>query len=284
MVTAPAHTHQVTRLLDGASPSEITRTPYTHLVQSHVLSADIYAELEAAFPSLADIVDGQPYGNNQAVRMTARQVMTENRVSSRWQDFFAYHTSQDYWRQIVRVFGPFFRREFPFLEERAGRSLEDWRVVPRGTAGDADIRLDCQFVMNTPVTHYSSVKAPHVDLCDKIFSSLYYFRTEEDLTAGGDLELFAWRRTPRFVKHRALNSDIDLARTVTYAPNALVSFVNSANAVHGVSPRQVTTYPRRYINLVAELPATAFQVKQMSYWRKLLLPKNIRSSTHNDRY
>lgn len=285
MATARASTTDVYHLLDEAFPADVIDSPYAHLIQDSALSVDVYSALEAAFPSLQDIVGTTgSYGSNEAVRMTARQVLTEKRVSERWVEFFAYHTSQDYWRQIVRVFAPSFRREFPDLEDRVGRPYEDWRVVPRGYEGDADIRLDCQFVMNTPVREYSSVKAPHIDLCDKIFSSLFYFRDESDRTSGGDLQLYSWHREPRFLKHRALQTDISLAKTVTYAANRIVSFVNSDKAVHGVSPRSVTDVPRRYVNLIAELPILAFQPKQMSHWRKLWLSKSARLTANNDRY
>jgi hypothetical protein len=285
MVIARASIPQVSHLFDSAFPVNIIDSPYVHVVQDDALPAEIYDGLQAEFPSLVDIVGvGGRYGNNEAVRMSAHQVLTEDRVSAQWQEFFAYHTSAEYWQQLVRIFAPYFRREFPDLEERVGRPYEDWRVMPRGYKGEADIRLDCQFVMNTPVKQLSSVKAPHVDLRDKIFSSLYYFRAEDDLTSGGDLELYAWHRKPRFIKHRALQTDIALAKTVTYAPNRFVSFVNSEKAVHGVSPRSVTDTPRRYVNMVAELPISAFRPKQISHWRKLWLSKDVKLSANNDRY
>ena len=36
-------------------------------------------------------------------------------------------------------------------------------VILGGFGGEADIRLDCQFVMNTPVREVTSVKTPHVE-------------------------------------------------------------------------------------------------------------------------
>jgi hypothetical protein len=285
MVTAMASSVDTPHLLDSATANDVSSSPYPHLVRLGALRSDLYQALAAEFPTLSDILNGRTdYGNNEAVRMTVRQVLTERRVSRQWQDFFAYHTSQDYWKQITRLFAHHFRTEFPGLEERVGRAYEDWRVIPRGFAGDAEVRLDCQFVMNTPVTQASSVKTPHVDLCDKIFSSLLYFRSEEDQVSGGDLDLYAWHRKPRFIKHRALNTDIDLVETVQYAANTFVCFVNSAKAVHGVSPRGVTSIPRRYINFIAELPIDAFTPKQISRWQKLWLSKDVKQAANSDKY
>jgi hypothetical protein len=285
MITAMARGADTPHLLDKAQAADVEVAPYAHMVRQQALAPDTYLGLAAEFPSLEDILNGRrDVGNNEAVRMTVRQVLTENRVSRQWQDFFSYHTSQEYWHQITRIFAPYFRAEFPGLEERVGRAYEDWRVVPRGFAGDADVRLDCQFVMNTPVTQTSSVKTPHIDLCDKIFSSLLYFRSPEDQVSGGDLDLYAWHRSPRFIKHRALNSDIDLVKTVPYAANTFLCFVNSAKAVHGVSPRALTSIPRRYINFIAELPIDAFTPKQISRWQKLWLSKDVKLAANNDKY
>ena len=140
--------------------------------------------------------------------------------------------------------------------------------MPRGFAGEAEVRLDCQFVMNTPVTKKSTVKTPHIDLCDKIFSALFYMRDPRDDSTGGDLDIYDWRREPRFIKHRTLNRDVELVKTVTYQANSYLCFVNSAQAVHGVSPRDLTQVPRRYINFIAELPIKAFEPKQLNRLQK----------------
>src|SRR5688500_5932457 len=175
----------VPHLLSDVRYEHILDDPYSHYIRSNVVPAETYAALEADFPSLDMILNGRRVSSNQAVRMTVKQVLNDRRISPMWREFFEYHTSRDHWRDVVRLFGDRFRREFPGLEERMGRRYEDWRVMPRGFAGEADIHLDCQFVMNTPVTEVGSVKTAHVDLCDKIFSALFYFRQDGDTTPGG---------------------------------------------------------------------------------------------------
>lgn len=271
-------------LLQDVRPDEIMLEPYAHLTRRAMVPAETYAALDAGFPSLETILDGRAPENNQAVRMTVKQVLNDRRIAPIWREFFEYHTSTDYWRDVVRLFGDHFRREFPGLEERVGRRYEDWRVVPRGFAGDADIHLDCQFVMNTPVTEVSSVKTPHIDLCDKIFSALLYFRDPGDATPGGDFEIYKWRRLPRFIKHRTMNRDVEKVETVPYAANSYACFVNSEKAVHGVSPRGITQIPRRYINFIAELPIKAFQPKQLSRWQKLWYRDEVRAASQDERY
>lgn len=272
------------RLLSGLRLEDVLDDPYAHFTRSNMLPADVYAALEADFPSLETILDGRAAGNNQAVRMTVKQVLNDRRISPLWRDFFEFHTSGEYWRDVVRLFGDRFRHAFPNLEERVGRRYEDWRVLPRGFAGEADIHLDCQFVMNTPVAEVGSVKTAHVDLCDKIFSALFYFREAGDDTIGADFEIYRWRRSPRFVKHRALDRDVEKVKTVPYAANAYACFLNSEQAVHAVSPRGVTNVPRRYINFIAELPVKVFEPRQLTGWQKLWYARDVKAAAQDERY
>jgi len=272
-------------MLAGVTPSEVLTEPYAHYARQNAVPAEIYQELEAGFPSLETILNGRPEaGSNVAVRLTVKQVLGDRRISPLWREFFEYHTSGDYWRDVTRLFGNHLRSEFPGLEERVGRPVEDWRVVPRGFAGDADIRLDCQFVMNTPVTQVTSVKPPHVDLCDKIFSALFYFRDPADNVSGGDFDIYRWEREPRFVKHRSLDCDVKLVKTLPYAANSYACFVNSAKAIHGVSPRGVTDIPRRYINFIAELPFKAFEPKQLNRLQRLWFANEVREAVQDEKY
>jgi hypothetical protein len=280
----PAQRMGVPHLLSDVRHEDVIDDPYAHFTRRNVVPAETYAALEAQFPSLDMILGGRAAASNQAVRMTVKQVLNDRRISPLWREFVEYHTSGDYWRDVVRLFGDRFRRAFPNLEERVGRRYEDWRVVPRGFAGEADLHLDCQFVMNTPVTEVSSVKTAHVDLCDKIFSALFYFREPGDTTPGGDFEVYRWRRSPRFVKHRSLNRDVEMVKIVPYEANAYACFLNSEQAVHGVSPRGITHVPRRYINFIADLPMKAFEPKQLNAWQRLWYASDVKAAAQDERY
>ncbi len=254
-------------LLASASPAEVRSDPFAHLIRASALPSEEYATLAEQFPSLDALAENDPaLGSNVAVRMSAARALGRSDVSPAWQRFFERSTSRDHWLEVVRVFGTHLRQAFPTLETRIGRSFEEWRVARRGSGEAADVRLDCQFVMNTPVLHRSSVKTPHVDKYDKVFSALLYMRAPDDGTAGGDLDLYRWRRAPRFVRHRALPRDVERVKTIAYAPNTYVAFVNSPQSVHGVSPRDPTSAPRRYVNFIAEVPLRAFEPTQAPLW------------------
>lgn len=270
-------------ILAGCGPDDVLNDPFSHLVRTGCLPADTYRDLAASFPSLDVILAGRETRLvNAAARLPAFKVLNNTAVAPVWRDFFAFHTSDAFWADIARVFGAALRAAHPSLEQKAGKKLEAWRAGPRGATGDFDVQLDCQFVVNTPWPHgkavmaghrHLSVKTAHVDKRDTVLSALLYFRDPDDAGAGGDLELYAWNREPRFLKPRViLLKDIELRRQVAYAANTLVAFVNSAQAAHGVTPRTPSPLPRRYINFIAEVPFRVFEttmvprVQRLFYW------------------
>jgi hypothetical protein len=278
-------------VLENLAPDVVNAAPYAHLVRHPALAEAVYRRLAAEFPEAATILGTRTgVADNAAARMPAVKVLDNPGISPEWRDFFAYHSSAAFWRDIVRVFGPALKAAFPGIESQAGRPLEDWRAGPRGLEDDGEIRLDCQFVINTPARRPSSVKTQHVDKRTTIFSMLLYFRDPEDRSTGGDLEIYGWKRTPRFLpfQRMILPSDLALKRVVEYAPNTLVAFVNSANAPHGVSPRSNAELPRRYINFICETPFKAFATPEMSLALRIVHWPQIRKlglrSVGGDRY
>lgn len=271
-------------ILAGSGPENISRDPFCHLVRRDCLPAQTYQDLAATFPALEVVLGGRsPRLVNAAARLPAFKVLDSAAIAPAWRDFFALHTSDRFWKDIVRVFGDALRATHPDLERMAGKELDAWRAGPRGTSDDLDVRLDCQFVVNTPWAAgktafrapwpQRSVKTAHVDKRDTVFSALLYFRDPRDTGAGGDLELYAWNHEPRFLKPRVIvPSDIELRGRVPYAANTLVAFVNSARAAHGVTPRAPSPLPRRYINFIVEVPFRVFEttmfsaVHRLFYW------------------
>jgi hypothetical protein len=270
-----------TSILAGSRPDDIESDPFSHLVRNGCLPATVYHDLAASFPS-TDVVLGSREARlvNAAARLPAFRVLDNAAIAPMWRDFFAFHTSDEFWKDIVRVFGPALRATHPDLESQAGKGLDAWRAGPRGAASEFDVELDCQFVVNTPWPAGTvakanrgqlSVKTAHVDKRDTILSALLYFRDPDDRGAGGDLELYAWNRKPRFLKPRViLPSDIELREQIPYAANTLVAFVNSAKAAHGVTPRAPSSVPRRYVNFIAEVPFAVFETTMLGRMRQLL--------------
>jgi 2OG-Fe(II) oxygenase superfamily len=121
--------------------------------------------------------------------------------------------------------------------------------------------MQCQFGMNSPVITEKSVRTAHIDKPMKIYNALLYCRADDDDSAGGELILYKFHKTPGFYGNRtALPGRITEVVSVPYSRNTLVLFLNSANSVHGVRPRKPTPHIRRYINFQVELETENFRV------------------------
>ena len=231
-----------------------------YMVIENALPADYYAALAADFPlSLASGVAST--SGESVLRCPAEKAMADPQLSPLWRDFLAYHTSQEFFADIVRVWGSAIRAHYPELAENFGKPLEAFTAGPRRPGGETvavnyehDIVLDCQICVNPPVQAPSTPRGPHLDRQFKLFAALLYFRDLGDLDEGGDL-LFYKLADGAAVKPRpakiASQNVIALDR-VRYAPNTLVTFINSPLCIHGVTPRGPTRHPRRYINFLGE--------------------------------
>ena len=128
-----------------------------------------------------------------------------------------------------------------------------------------------------------SVKTIHVDSEHKLFSGLLYLRRPEDDSTGGDLDVLRfrpdltsaqWRK--RFNGMFIDDALVERVCRVPYARNTLVMFVNSPNALHGVTVRQPTPHLRLFMNLVGESRAKLFDVPQHWQVRLAKLPRLIK--------
>jgi hypothetical protein len=249
---------------------DVAREPFAHLVSDPALPAQIYDRLAPAFPTLRRFINGvSAFENNQAIRIPAKDIFDNPEFAPEWRNFFRYHTSQEFWHDIVRVMGPALRECHPDLERKIGKPFPDWKVVCRGTGELGDVALDALFVINTPVKRLSSVRPAHVDSETEIWAGLLYMRPQDDKTEGGDLALYSFNSNPGFGGHYAPPSAVDEKKRIAYRANRLVSFVNSPASIHGVTPRPPTHHYRRYINLVATVPFEVFRLPTMPPFSQL---------------
>jgi len=252
-------------ILSRLSRERITFEPYPHAWTSEALEPAYYAELEAAFPSLERIAGAGPLPNNRPYRLPACEVFEDRAVPAVWRCFFAYHCSGAFLREQVSLWRAAIEREYPDLEARFGKPLSeitaDVRLCRQGSLPEnllenlrADAILDCQFVVNSPVTRPSSVRGSHVDRPYKLFVALLYFRHPEDRSSGGDLRIERLRTPgPRFDRRQHVDERcVECCAEIPYAPNTLVAWLNTARSLHAVTARSETPVPRRYLNFLTE--------------------------------
>jgi hypothetical protein len=197
-------------------------------------------------------------------------------VSSVWKEFINYHTSEEFWLQICSIF-----------EDLIPKNISDvlgppasWKLGVRGENShvDRDLLLDAQISGNTPVLKMSSVRGSHLDKGNKLFAGLLYLRDSEDTSSGGDLKIQRWSKlavgnSRKIFYHENMRYLARDVAQIPYSHNVLVLFLNTPDSLHAVTPRSVTPYTRKFVNLVGELEEDIFAVQTdnlaSSLWRRL---------------
>jgi len=214
--------------------------PYPYLTISDALPEDLYRELEAAYPSVEQLA-GQGYPSNVRRQISAKQGLRDPRVADIWKQFMSYHTSQQFYDEVIDIFGAW----CPDYEGRQACVRNDGR----------DMQLDCQPGINTPVTSPSSVKGPHVDNRAELYAGLLYMRKDDDDSVGGDFNVLKPYEPFHPVHKQEYDPGLfEVVDTVSYRRNQLVMCLMSAKSFHSVTPRQVTQHERRLVNVIAEVP------------------------------
>ncbi|MFT4581414.1 MAG: hypothetical protein ACI915_000146 [Gammaproteobacteria bacterium] len=264
-------------VLSKATPRDIRIEPFPHVVIHNALPDNEFAILSQTYPSIETIAGGEPLKNNTLYLKSALDVIDTPAYSQSWRDFFAYHCSREFYSEVIALWQEVLDETHPAIDAQYGKSFADFTCGIRRPGAEEnpankleDIQLDCQFGVNSPVRKVTSVRGPHVDTRYKLFAALLYFRIEGDDSSGGELEFYRYcdpamryragqAVDSEFVKKgpfRALNriesKHVEKTQTLSYEPNTLVMWINSPHAVHGVSPRDVTTSPRRYVNFLGE--------------------------------
>jgi len=170
-----------------------------------------------------------------------------------WQDFFAYHTSAEYFKACVELFAPSISKTYgdEFLH-----NLLQGSVTPRDVDNSGQYVTDCQFVVHEPVDQTGTSRTPHVDNPVEIYAGLLYMRLPGDTAPGGN---FTAHRTIGEITevNKSLGRQVDDSLhvphyEVPYETNNFCMFLNVKDSVHGVTPRIAPTMRRRSINIIGE--------------------------------
>ena len=250
-------------VLERATRGQLVDDPFPHLVLHEALEPEYYRELAAEFPAAEIILDGRPPVSNRNFRYPANVILDDLRINAQWREFTAYHASQQFFNRVLELFDSRILELHPRIEASVGKPLSEWQSSVRFREPIRDIALECQFAYGAPVEERSRVIGPHVDREVALYAGLFYMRDEHDDSEGGDLEFYRLKAgKPAFGQGSRCVADnrVTRCKTVRYASNTLVFFLHSPYALHGVSPRSPTSFPRRHINLVGELATKVFDI------------------------
>lgn len=187
-------------------------------------------------------------GNNKRHNIFASEIIGNNAIHEVWRNFAVYHTSQNFYKIILKKFGRYFNQFYPQYD------FDKLKCGIRNSGQNADIYLDCQICINSPVSSKSTVSVPHLDEPHELWAALFYMREPNDY-AGGDLIIHKYRQIPVMTGKRCIDpNDLMNVDIIRYEPNSLACFMNSALSVHSVTERQITDKCRMFCNINLEFP------------------------------
>lgn len=243
-------------ILNDLGKIQIHAAPFPHIIVQDALPQALADQLTLEFP--IELFDTSL--NNKRKDISSKVVQDNLKISWIWREFIKYHSSDEFFREILSIFKPFFSDdEFNYYSEFSSgiRGLDSHK--------DKQILLDAQISINSPVSKTSSVRKAHVDNTNKLFSGLYYLRRPNDDSRGGDLEILEWKHSlSKKEKLKFYNEGVNpkhfkTYKKINYANNIAVVFLNSIDALHLVTPRFPTPHERCFVNLVGEVNHDIFQ-------------------------
>jgi len=264
------------RLLDRVTPNHVTPAPFPYLIVPNALDADYYREIEAALPTIDMLSDNDRHCNNRRVDLissSGRAELSIEQSSNVWQEFLAFHASQAYVNQVISLFADHVpqcssRLYQEIVEPPWKRSIYDGREASGGQKysmlkpilslgktkwmnnfsqpNTLEVTGRATLALNTPVREQTSVRGPHVDSRHKFYVGLFYLRHPADRSSGGDLVLYRWKAGKSKQRWAAniKDDDVEIIEVIPYRPNSYVLFLNTSDAIHGVSVRSISNVPR----------------------------------------
>lgn len=242
-------------LLSRLTPADIRTEPFAHIVAEDVLEPDLCAALVRSVPGFDHFGWAGTPPSNQRYIMPAHRIAEDDEMPAIWRDFARRHSGPEFLAEVAALFAGHWPTA---MLDRLGGSLIGhktglcWRDDPASVRILQDARLE----INTPVTaRPGSPRGPHLDTPNRLFSGLFYLRDPEDDSVGGDLVLYRFRsEPPRHIDVFAFDDElVEAVATIPYRANSLVLFPHGLHAVHGVSPRALTPWTRKYVFITAEI-------------------------------
>jgi hypothetical protein len=225
--------------------------PYPYVCVEGALPENRYRELCETFP-MELVTSTTPHDGGITYRYKMKEC-ADTPPPPIWQDFFAYHTSAEYFKACVELFAPSISKTYgdDFLH-----NLLQGSVTPRDVDNSGQYVADCQFVVHEPVDQTGTSRTPHVDNPVEIYAGLLYMRQPGDIASGGNFTVH--RATGEITQvNKSLGRQVDDSLhiphfEVPYEANNFCMFLNVKDSVHGVTPRIAPTMRRRSINIIGE--------------------------------
>jgi hypothetical protein len=247
-------------VLRKADKTKVSIEPFPHLIINDALPKRVYNELCDSFPSRL-ISDNLFESDNKRLDIYSswgNSLLQEREVPIEWRDFLEQHSNSIFMEHFFSVFGSSCEKfKKSLLSPIIDRNYKRIHLFPKKAVDYREIKVRVTIGVNTPTSGVSQVRGPHVDNKMKAFVGLFYLRDIADTSDGGELLLYRWKEgNYRNYKWAAgFNAhEVEIVKKIPYEANKLVMFLNTDNAIHGVSVRGATDFCRRLVVISGWLP------------------------------
>lgn len=237
----------------SVTKDDLIQDPCPYFSITDALPWNLYDQLIAEYPESHMMQGGKTHFQARRYRQHEFEPGT---ISPLWQEFVAYHTSQQFKDRVLDLFQPALERYYPSM----ATTFREAPVSQRHAGLPGTVQMEMQFVLNG--LQEETVRTPHLDNSRELFAGLLYMRKPEDVSVGGDIHVFRKMVSqPEYTGIREVNPDhVSAAGTVPYRANTMILFLNTHDTIHGVTPRQGANCVRRYINIDAHQDRKLFTV------------------------
>jgi len=256
-------------VLKNFKKENLIMDPYPYIIIENCLDEDIYNHLENTYPNdnlifNEDIQKHSKIQKNIRYQINASNTLKNNNIDNIWKFFVKYHTSNEFFKQLESIFNT----------ELLYNTKNKFKKINKNSIGirnidSKDILMDCQIGINSISNVKNCVIKPHIDNQKKIYSGLLYMKHKDDISNGGDLNLYNIKykysnidEFTKIIKNNNINNltnnhewdlnQLKLINTVKYKKNTFIIFLNQLNSIHSVSDREPNIYSRRLINIISE--------------------------------
>lgn len=229
---------------------EVYTHPYPYVCVEEALPENVYKELEETFPEEL-VTSTSPHDGGITYRYKCKEA-NHKPIPAIWQDFFAYHTSPEYFKACLNLFAPVIESNY----NQYKNLLDADNITVRDVDNSGQYVTDCQFVVHEPVDQTGTSRTPHVDNPVEIYAGLLYMRKSNDISEGGNFTIHEQTGNIEQV-NKSLGRQVEdnihkPVREVPYKANSFCMFLNVMGSIHSVTPRINPTERRRSINIIGE--------------------------------
>ena len=245
-------------LLQNYKKENFFEKPFPHLIINNALPEEIYNELSQSVPN--ELVNNIEKNNSRG-NIFINDVF-DNPKYKVWADFLSYNQSEDFFNQILNIFN----KEIEKIHPGILKKVEKMNKVPKHKKNyekdKNNLGLNSYYCYNTPVQKISSVRGVHLDFFNKLHIGLFYLRSKNDESKGGNLALYEWNKNYNLAKKKKilftekikyLDQHTEKIKEIPYNKNTFFLAINSIDAIHSVTARDRTNHIRQFCYLYSEV-------------------------------